>query len=285
MKPKSIIRSVGYYTGYLNKAAGEHHILLLASGLSFSVFTCIIPLVLVLFAILGILLNQPQIEKEIGIYIDRIIPYPEESAFVKQLIIERAEDFKIFRNISGLIGAIGMAFMSSGLFGSIRTILNRIYRVSRNKPIWTGKLKDMGLLLLVLIYFLISITILPTSEALMEYAGRVGILSFLQYEAVASFLLSLFSLLLAFLSFFVIYWLIPQQSLSKKVILVSAVVAALLWQMANQLFGLYIAHIVTLKNVYGAYSLIVVVAIWIYYTSVMFIIGATIGQAYREKIS
>jgi len=280
---KSLFSSAKYYLNYLNKAAAEHHILLLASGLSFSVFTCIIPLVLILFAILGTILKEPQIENEVGIYIERMIPYPEEAAFVKGLVIERAEDFKIFRNIAGIVGAFGMVFMSSGLFGSIRTILNRVFRVKHTKPIWSGKFKDLGLLLLVIVYFLISITILPTSEAVVEYAGRAGMLSFLQFEAAAGIVMSIFSFAVAFISFFVIYWLIPQQSFPKKVILISALVAAILWQIANQLFGLYIGHIVTLKNVYGAYSLIVVVAIWIYYTSVVFIVGATIGQAYREK--
>jgi len=280
---KSLPSSVKYYFHYLKKAGAEHHVLLLSSGLSFSVLTCIIPLVLVLFAILGTILNVPEIESKVRIYIDRFIPYPEEAAFVKRLILARADEFKIFRNIAGIIGALGMVFMSTGLFGSIRTILNRVFRVKHAKSIWSGKLKDLGLLLLVLLYFLISITILPTSEVIIEYAGRVGILSFMQYEAVTGLVLFLFSFAVAFLSFFVIYWLIPQQTIPKKVMFVSALIAAILWQIANQLFGLYIGHMVTLKNVYGAYSLLVVVAIWVYYTSVVFIVGATIGQAYREK--
>jgi len=281
---KKFAATAKYYINYLNQAAAEHHLLLLASGLSFSVLTCIIPLVLILFAILGMILNEPQIEREVSTYVDRIIPYPEEAAFVKALIIERAEDFKIFRNLAGIAGALGLAFMSSGLFGSLRTILNRVYRVRRTKPVWSGKLKDLGLLLLVLVYFFISITILPTSGAALEYAGRLGILSFLQNEVMAGALASMFSFLLACLSFFVIYWLIPQQSLPKKVILYSALVAAVLWLLANQLFGLYLGRIMTLKNIYGAYSLIVVVAVWIYYTSFVFICGAIIGQACREKL-
>lgn len=280
---RRFFHSAQYYIRYLNKAAAENHILLLASGLSFSVLTCIIPLVLVLFAILGVILSQPQIEKEIGTYVERIIPYPKEAAFVKQLVVERAEDFKIFRNIAGVVGAFGMVFMSSGLFGSIRTILNRVFRVKHTKPLWSGKLKDLGLLLLVLVYFLISITILPSSKAMMEYASRVDMFSFLQMDSITSLTFTFLSLFVAFLSFFLIYWLIPQQAFPKKVILISAIVAAVLWQFADQLFGLYIGHMATLKNIYGAYSLIVVVAIWIYYTSVVFIIGATMGQAFREK--
>jgi membrane protein len=281
---KRIYESLVYYLKYLNKAADQHHILLLGSGLSFSVFTCIIPLILIIFAILGKLLSLPQIEKEVSLYIDRVIPYADEAAFVKQLVVERAEEFKVFRNIAGFLGIIGMIFMSSGLFGSIRTILNRVYHVTSRPPAWRGKLKDLGLMLLVLVYFLISITILPTSEAVLSFATNWEVLSFLRVDTVTNILFALLSLLVAFVSFFVIYWLIPQRRLALKVVLISSLVAAGLWQIANQLFGVYIEHMFTLKNVYGAYSLIVVVAIWIYYTSVIFIIGATMGQAYREKV-
>lgn len=280
---KQLLTNAKFYLAYFEDSVHENHLFLLASGLSFSVFTCIIPLVLVLFAVLGIILNQPQIEQEVGLYIERLIPYPEEAAFVKQLIYERSEDFKLFKNIAGLLGALGLAFMSSGLFASMRTILNRMYKIRSKKPIWSGKLKDLALLLLVLAYFLISITILPTSEAAIEYASRAGILSFIQSESIATFLVSMVSFVIAFASFFMIYWLIPQQRIPAKVLLISALVAAVLWQIANQLFGIYISHGATLKNVYGAYSLIVVTAIWIYYTSVVFIVGAAIGQAYREK--
>ena len=282
-KLKNFLKSIRYYFNFLNKTAEQHHILMLASGLSFSVLTCIIPLVLILFSILGTILNQPQIEKEIGIYIDRIIPYAEEAGFVKALIMERAEDFKIYGSLAGFLGVVGMVFMSSGLFGSMRTILNRIYKVVRAHPVWTGKLKDIGLLLLVIFYFLISITILPTSEALFESAKKMKLLSFLQIGVITNLILAFVSFIVALISFLVVYWMLPQKVLPKKVIFVSAVVAALLWQIANQLFGFYIGHAFTLKNVYGAYSLIVIIAIWIYYTSVVFIVGATVGQAFREK--
>jgi len=39
----------------------------------------------------------------------------------------------------------------------------------------------------------------------------------------------------------------------------------------------------TLNRIYGTYALIVVVAFWIYYSSILFLVGAEIGQLYRER--
>ena len=69
----------------------------------------------------------------------------------------------------------------------------------------------------------------------------------------------------------------------KRVAAISALSAAFLWQAAEQLFGIYIAHAATLKRVYGAFTLLIVVALWIYYSSIVFIIAAEIGQIYRER--
>jgi YihY family inner membrane protein len=282
-KLRGILKHSSYYISHLNKSIADNHVFLLASGLSFSVLTCIIPFVLILFSILGTILSRPQIENEISIYIDRMIPYPEEADFVKNLILERVDDFTVYGTLAGVIGVFGMIFMSSGLFGSLRTILNRVYKVVRERPVWTGNLKDVGLLLLVIFYFLVSVAILPTSEALLETAQKVEFLSFLKIGAVTNVLVATTSFVIAFVSFYIVYWLLPQNKLPQKVIQLSAITAAILWQFANQLFGFYIGHALTLKNVYGAYSLIVVVAIWIYYTSIVFIIGAAVGQAYRER--
>ena len=63
-----------------------------------------------------------------------------------------------------------------------------------------------------------------------------------------------------------------------------AIWAALLWEAAKQLFGYYIRHFPTLGIIYGAYMLVVVVAFWLYYSAVVFIIGAEIGKLFDQRL-
>jgi uncharacterized BrkB/YihY/UPF0761 family membrane protein len=48
-------------------------------------------------------------------------------------------------------------------------------------------------------------------------------------------------------------------------------------------FGFYITHFASIERIYGAYVLVVLLAVWIYYSSIIFILGAEIGQLYRER--
>jgi membrane protein len=83
--------------------------------------------------------------------------------------------------------------------------------------------------------------------------------------------------------FSIIYYLIPYERLGIGVVIVSAFWATLLWEIAKQAFGYYVTNVATIGRIYGAYVMIVVVAFWIYYSSIVFVLGAEIGQLYRER--
>jgi membrane protein len=87
-----------------------------------------------------------------------------------------------------------------------------------------------------------------------------------------------------FFLFFILYHFVPYEKLGNVSTAVSALVAAIFWEIARQLFGYYLAHAAALDRVYGAYIFVVAVVLWIYYSSLMFILGAEIGQLYREHV-
>jgi membrane protein len=273
---------LSHYIGGLYDRIEDHHGFLLAGGLSFSIIICILPMVLIVFSVIGSILEKPSVAEEINSFIDRIIPYEDYAENVKNIVFSRVEEFKIYKSVAGLIGMLGLLVAASGLFSSMRTILNTIYRVKTTASAYVSKLRDIGLVLLVVIYFLLSTTVLPTLGIIEDSADRFEVFSgftFLSFSHLAHEA-ALFSLIL--IAFFVLYFFMPQQRLPRRA-LVSAVVAAVLWKIAEYLFGYYITSVATLRRVYGAYSLTIVVAFWIYYTSIVFIVAAEIGQLFSER--
>jgi membrane protein len=240
-------------------------------------------MILIIFAVLGNILNKPSIASEITLFIERVIPYHEYAEKIKNLVFNRVDEFIVFKNLAGVLGAAGLLFAASGLFSSMRTILNTIYQVSSDTSVLIGKLKDLLLVVLVIIYFLLSTMILPGLDISQELADKAGLLSKLNLEFLSEFVLQGFSLFVIFISFMFVYISIPQKRPPRKTIFVSALSAAILWYLAQQLFGFYISNFLTLKRVYGAYFFLIVVAFWIYYTSLVFIVGGEIGQLYRER--
>ncbi len=274
-----------HYLGGLYYRIDEHHVFLLAGGLAFSMFVSIIPLVLIVFSVLGSILERPSIAEEINTFIERMIPYQDYAQPVKDLVFSRVEEFRQYKNVAGVIGIVGLLFASSTLFSSMRTILDKIFRIRDDVSILVGKLRDFGLILLVLVYFMISTTVLSLWEVTKELADKAELLQSLRFGSLEDFAMGTVSFVIIFMAFLIIYFAVPYTRPPKRAVFVSALSATILWELAKQLFGFYITHFVMLKRIYGAYALMIVVVFWVYYTSVVFVIGAEIGQLFRERLA
>lgn len=278
---------IWYYVKGLYQRADQHHIFLLAGGLAFSLFVCMVPLLLIVFAGVGIILGIDRYEvlfrQEIQSFIDRAIPYSEYSSHLQDFVIPRVIDFLRRNNWAGIVGVVGLVFASSGLFSSMRTVLNQVYQVRPSGPIFMGKLRDLALIVMVLVYFLLSTMILPAWSVVTGFADHVEFLQWLDFTGIQNAATKLFSFILILGAYSLVYLAVPERKQPRKVVLTSALSAAILWEAAKQLFGLYITELATFQRIYGAYALTVVVAFWIYYTSLVFIIGAEIGRLRYER--
>jgi membrane protein len=271
-----------FYALGLIERIDQNHVLLNAGGLTFSIFVCVIPLILIVFTGLGIMYSGPEVKTEIESFIDRAIPYPQYAVLAKQIVLGMAEEFRVHRNLSGLIGAVGLLIAASGLFSSMRTVLNVAYRVKSGPSVLVGKLQDFLMTLAVVCAFLFSMLILPVWESVVDSAQKIG-LNGLHLGGLGDILANVVSLVVVFLMFGAVYTTVPARRQPMRVVLVSAAVAAVFWEAAKELFGWYLTNLATFTRVYGAYTFLIVIGFWIYYSAVLFAIGAELGQLYRER--
>lgn len=276
-------KTLRYYLGGISQRAAEHHSFLLASGLSFSVFICIIPFVLIIFAILGRVVESASVQTQVNNYIETIIPYPEYADFAKSFISQRIGEFSAYKGLAGYLGGIGLLIAASGLFSSMKTALNRAYGVVSDDHFVVSHLKDISLVLVVTLFFLLSVVVFPALEAVREFTPEPGLPGANLIFFLRETLIFAASLAAVFGVFFVLYRYIPSRVTDRHTAMISALSSTILWEIARQVFGFYISNFATLQRVYGAYIFFVVLALWIYYCSLVFIIGAEIGQLSRMR--
>jgi membrane protein len=261
----------------------EHHVFLLAGGLAFSLLVCVIPFFLIMFAVLGNILSSHNIQSQVNLAVDTIIPYDNYSEFVKNIIFTRINEVIEYKNVAGIVGSFGLLFAASGLFSSMRTILNKVVGIETNVHFLIGKLKDFALVIMVILIFFITTITSPILDLVTQAAQGWESLSFFKSSVFEHFLLSVISFVLIFIVFFILYITVPVRKLGRNSTLISALWAAVLWEAAKQGFGFYLHHFTTFGRIYGTYALIVVVAFWIYYSCIVFIVGAEIGRLYIER--
>ena len=256
----------------------------MSGGLAFSLFVCIVPLTLIIFWILGKILDSAEVEVQIVHLIDTVIPYDTYAQFVREIIFKRVHEVIQYRNLAGFVGIVGLFFAASGFASSLRTVLNKVFGTDLDVNIFLGKLRDFFVIILVVLSFLVMIFALPLLDFFRTLAESTEYLQVFNQPIFQRAFTSLFSLFIMYLIFSVTYKFMPIIKIRKRSVLIGALWASILWVTAKIIFGLYLSTFTTFSRIYGAYAFVIVVAFWIYYTSAVFIVGAEVGKLFDERV-
>jgi membrane protein len=182
------------------------------------------------------------------------------------------------------LGLFGLFFTSTWLFSSMRTILNRIFGSLEDKGFIIGLIRDFGMVLLIISMVLLSTFILPSLNIFIKITNEIDFLKNFRVDALIHTIFSFTSVAVVLLLFFLFYSLIPYAKLNRKVTFVGAFWATILWELARIVFGYYVQAFLQSNKFYEAFLLIIVLLFWLFYASILFIIGAEIAQLYRERL-
>lgn len=236
----------------------------LAAGLSFFAILSTIPLALIVISVLGHLLGQQErIFLQVQHWLEATLPQvqPEFIAFLRQIV-----DRKV---TTGWIGLGFLFFVASLLFSNIEHILDKIFKNSKARNFWHSR--AFSILLLIVTGFLFFVP--ANLNLLTQHLPAQGwLLKFSRFfTADVSYLIA------HAVVFFLLLELVPNHSVSKAKNLVGAVLFAVFTILARHAFRWYMAVAVDrYAFIYGPLSLLVVLILWIYYLSLLFIFCAEV---------
>jgi membrane protein len=271
----SIARS---YLKRLGIKIAEDNIFFLASGIAFDILLCAIPTLLLIASAAGALFRSSEDAVAlVSDYISQFLPNGREA--VLSLILPLIES----QTSLSIVGIVGLLWTSMSLSGSLRIILSMIFDETTPRPFLRGKLVDLLMVLVLSVFFLATVSV----TGLVGIAENLGIEQLgLNRERVGflfKFASLLVSLLLDVAMFFCAYKFLPASEISWRVAAVGAISAALLWEAAKQGFSYYITNLTGTERLYGAYSALVALALWIYYSGLIFILAGEIAQTFALR--
>lgn len=282
---KTALDNLKYYVKGLYHKFDEDHIWVMSAGIAFNLLICAIPFTLILISILGMYLSSESVVADINHYFRNVVGLTHElRAKILELVLNRIDEISRYRTLTATIGIVGMLWTASSLFSTIRDVLNRVYKVRLEVFYLWGKLKDIGMVLLTTLLFILSFAstfFISLFKTINEYFFQNRLIGFYLFERFISIFLGL---LFSFLMFYLIYKIVPHGKTGNKVVLVSSLSSTIMWELLKIIFTIYLVNFSNFTAVYGAYAAIVAVIFWIYYSSFTFVLGAEIGQLYNEKI-
>ena len=150
-------------------------------------------------------------------------------AFVMEALNYTQKKFRRPKHVSGRELLEGIKELLADKFGAMSTSVLTYWGIKTTE--------DFGHIVLVLIYFLISTMILPAISLIESYTKNNGFINDVLPPVVSQMAFWLVSFAIIFVAFLVIYSIIPQGLVQWRTYFVSALSAAILWEVAKQIFG------------------------------------------------
>ena len=249
---------------------------LLASALAFDLLLYSIPLSLLLISAMGYtVVGSERALSEVSTVVERLLPISHED-FMTNLSHIVAN-----RGPLGLAGFVIFFVLSSAVFGTVRAILNRVFDVARPRSFLKGKGRDFVVMLVAVALLILTFSTSWLLTFLRGFAERIPVLTPLLQPGwmVASRLLGfLFTMALLY----VLYRFCPAKILRQDSLWLAALAGAALFDLSKWAFTWYVAFAQTNVALYGALGAFIFFILWLYYGSVMFIIGAEVGWSYEQ---
>ena len=273
--PSAFSRYSAFYAKNLWHKAARDQLFFLSSGITFNVLVTIVPLLLISISVLGILVESSTSAREqILSFIQRVMPLASTQA--ESLLFGLVED----RGWLGVLGLVGLIWASTRLFGSLRTVLEIIFEIPPEERlgIVEGKIHDVRMVVVVGSLFLLSISLTTALSWLKNYG--VGFLGLDAYNI--SWFWSLASIIVAYLityvMFFFVYRYVPDRWIPRQDAAVAALFSSLFFELAKLVFVAYLAEFERFLELYGSFTNLVLVAFWVYYSSIVFILGGELAR-------
>lgn len=263
------------------KGFGNDNVTKLSGSLAYYTVFSLGPLLVVIISLCSIFLGREAVEGKIYGQLNNFVG--NDTALQLQQIIKNAS-INGKGNLAAIIGIVTLLLGATTVFGDIQDSINKIWglkpkpkkgwlKMLRNRFLSFSVIASLGFLLLV------SLGISAIIEALMSSFQA-------NYPDVAVIFVYIINLLLTLaitaVIFGVIFKVLPDAQIKWRDIMAGAIATAILFMLGKFGISFYISK-ANVGSTYGAAGSIVILLLWVYYSSIILYFGAEFTKAYAVE--
>jgi membrane protein len=253
---------------------------LLASSLSYYTLFSLTPLLVIAIALAGFVFGQEAAQNQIVETIGGMIG--PESAQAIQGMIENASNKPKTGIISTVLATVTLLIGAGGVVGQLQDSLNKIWGVEpkSGQGIWVfirQRFISFAMVLAVGFLLLVSLVVTALLTAFSQFVGSlIG-----GAEFVGHVLDIVISFAFVTLLFAMIYKFVPDVQIQWKDVWIGAALTSILFTIGKFVIGLYLGTS-GVTSAYGAAGSLITVLLWVFYSSLIFLLGAEFTQGYAS---
>lgn len=259
--------------GFMNESALKYS----ASLAYYTVFS-VGPMLVLIISLAGVFLGQEASQGKV---------FGELRGLVGNNIALQVQDIIRNLSLSGksnlalVISVVTLLIGATSVFGDIQNSINNIWHVRpKVKKGWLKLIKDrllssslvIGLGFLLVVTLIVNGAVMALTDKLMLFFPDTTLYVFKAFNFLVTFGI-------IFLMFCVIFKILPDVNIKWRTVRSGALFTAILFIAGHFLIGLYIEWSST-ESTYGTASAIVLILLWVYYTSAILYFGAVYTREY-----
>lgn len=264
------------FINFSKHAASVH-----SAAIAFLSVSSMAPILVLAVALSGMFYGAEAAQGEIVQELQRFIG--REGAVLVQEVLAKSSE-PVTNRLAAAIGFVTLLAGATAVFAQLQDSLNTIWEVCPKPGFFLRRLlkKRFVCFGLVLAIGLLVVTSLAASAALaavqkvLETRLEVGLATLVAW---ADVLLSWFLMTALFA---MIYRILPDIELAWRDVAFGSGVTAILFAVGKYLIGFYLAR-ATVASTYGAAGSLVVILLWVYYSSMIFLWGAELTRVHSRR--
>lgn len=263
------------------KGVGDDRVTKLSGSLAYSTVFSMGPMLVVLIALCGLFLEREAVEGQIYATLQGFVG--KDTAAQLQEVIKHAGDGNKSKT-AAIIGGITLLIGATTVFAEIQDSVNMIWGL-KPKPRrgWAKMLKNRFLSFSVIISLGFILLVSLVMSALIEGLSNRLQAAFPDVTVVLVYIFNLtLTLVISTFVFAVIFKVLPDAEIRWKDVLTGSVVTAILFMIGKAAIGFYISG-TKVGSTYGAAGSLVILLVWVYYSSIILYFGAEFTKAYAVE--
>ena len=263
----------------------EDEVFFMAGAVAFNVLIALVPLLVLGIGLTGFVLSArfgDPTDAVLALVADNLPQAGEGVALVEAFrapvssLVERRTGFTVF-------GALFLVWISTRLVATLRIALRELFDLGRQRGVLMGKLFDIQAVLIGVSLLTLNLGVTVAFEATIDYGiGLIGVdgSAFSIIERLLGHGLALGSIWTLFL---IAYRYLPARRIPWRTAWVAATFSALVHEALKWGFSWYVTEIADYGSAFGNLATVVVLFFWIYYGSIVFILGGEVAQVYTMR--
>jgi membrane protein len=258
----------------------EDHLAAFAGNLTYKGLFALFPFFVFLLSLLG-LFGSPDLLTNLLDQARGVLPADAVSLIEDQLVgIAQSRTQGAFT--AGAVLSLLLALWGvSGAFRSVMEAMNVMYEIEEDRPFW--KVYGMSIFLslgvaLLLIIALVLVVFGPEIGGAVADTVGLGFVFQLVWNIVQWPVL----LGIVLFAFALVYYFAPDVEQRFKFVSPGSIMAVVMWLLFSLLFSLYVDNFGSYDATFGAFAGIIILMLYIYYSSFIMLVGAQINQVIED---